>query len=59
MTVRDYKVERELILSDDRYSSELQMWIVLQLIETFKKINGCFPYEMENDICIEEDLCQQ
>jgi len=53
MTIEDYDTERERILSDGRYSSERQMYLIFQLLETFKKTNGCLPHEMyeENSWC--------
>ncbi len=49
MTVEDYKRERELIDNDSRHSFELRIWMKTNLINIFREINHCFPYEMEID----------
>jgi hypothetical protein len=50
MSKEDYEYQEKIIWNDGRYSFELKKWITLQLINRFREINYCFPYEApEND----------
>jgi hypothetical protein len=45
MTVEEFDQQEKFILDDNRYTVELKRWAIMQLLDTFHDINGCFPYE--------------